>query len=187
MIGSIRRDLHLRKPSLVAALPAISKARTDESTSWKAPSTSVALMPRTGKPATTPFPRTDSIPFWTPAEPEWNHKGKNNENLKGTKPGMNSLGIEPPLISDTNSRSSPSFSSFGENSILTLAYWPEPPAIPRIKWRISQAVNHNSTWLFLVCIVNNSRLCNSLSVSNLWLTNITFYFKFSLHSVNNDF
>merc|ERR1719183_1244035 len=64
--------------------PAISKAITDESTSWYWPSSSVALHPITGKPASTPEPITLSSPLATP--------------------GMYSLGTVPPLISCSNTK-----------------------------------------------------------------------------------
>merc|ERR1712085_98669 len=48
-------------------------------------------IPKTGNPATTPVPRTDSIPLATP--------------------GMYSFGTDPPLISDANSKSIESSSS----------------------------------------------------------------------------
>ncbi len=78
MIGSSRTEPPFCSASRVAARVAISKARTDESTSWKAPSMSVALRSTTGKPARTPSPTTDSMPFSTP--------------------GMYSFGTAPPTI-----------------------------------------------------------------------------------------
>ena len=68
----------LRIASLNAIEPAILNAISEESTSWKQPSTSVTLMSTTGKPASTP----DSIASWMP----WS-----------TGP-MYSFGIEPPTI-----------------------------------------------------------------------------------------
>ena len=54
IIGSRSFAAALFIASLNAARAAISKANTDESTSWLAPSTNSALKSITGKPATTP-------------------------------------------------------------------------------------------------------------------------------------
>mmetsp|Transcript_17777 Transcript_17777/g.40738 ORF Transcript_17777/g.40738 Transcript_17777/m.40738 type:complete len:242 (-) Transcript_17777:1466-2191(-) len=103
--GSISLAPASRRPLRAAARPAISNAITDESTSWNAPSTSVALQPITGKPASTPDDMTDSSPLATP--------------------GMYSLGTVPPLISCAKRK--PPSSSSGSNLTITLANWPEPP------------------------------------------------------------
>src|SRR3546814_7604215 len=65
-------------PSRKAARDAISKASPLESTSWLAPSISVAVKSISGKPASTPVSRADLRPFSTP--------------------GMNSRGTEPPVM-----------------------------------------------------------------------------------------
>mmetsp|Transcript_31773 Transcript_31773/g.68281 ORF Transcript_31773/g.68281 Transcript_31773/m.68281 type:complete len:232 (-) Transcript_31773:1487-2182(-) len=103
--GSMSLAPASRRPLRAAARPAISKAITEESTSWKAPSTSVALHPMTGKPASTPEDIMDSSPLATP--------------------GMYSLGTVPPLISC--SKRKPPSSSSGSKRTTILANWPEPP------------------------------------------------------------
>mmetsp|Transcript_83802 Transcript_83802/g.215751 ORF Transcript_83802/g.215751 Transcript_83802/m.215751 type:complete len:216 (+) Transcript_83802:472-1119(+) len=102
--GSRTTGLHFDAPSLKPARPATSKAITEESTGWKAPSMSFTFTSTTGKLADTPLSIWASIPFCTP--------------------GMYSFGIAPPLISLTNSKPSP---LFGSRTNCTLAYWPEPP------------------------------------------------------------
>merc|ERR1719183_2874973 len=111
IIGSISLAPASLSPLRAACRPAISKAMTEESTSWYEPSTKVALQPMTGKPASTPLDMMDSRPLATP--------------------GMYSLGTAPPLISWSNMKpevapSSDSASS-GSNLTTILANWPEPP------------------------------------------------------------
>mmetsp|Transcript_7447 Transcript_7447/g.12559 ORF Transcript_7447/g.12559 Transcript_7447/m.12559 type:complete len:327 (+) Transcript_7447:523-1503(+) len=111
IIGSISCAPAARRPLRAHCRPAISKAMTDESTSWKPPSTRVALHPMTGKPARTPLVIIDSRPL--------------------AAPGMYSLGTEPPLMSWSKMKptgpSSSSAASSGSNLTTILAYWPEPP------------------------------------------------------------
>ena len=66
MIGSRSLAPAFFRPSRIAARAAISKARTDESTSWYAPSISATLKSITGKPASGPESITDLMPFSTP-------------------------------------------------------------------------------------------------------------------------
>ena len=87
MIGSSRTEPPFCRASRNAAREAISKASTDESTSWKAPSISVALTSTTGKPARTPAPMTLLMPFSTP--------------------GTYSFGTAPPTILDSNTLPAP--------------------------------------------------------------------------------
>mmetsp|Transcript_7535 Transcript_7535/g.25508 ORF Transcript_7535/g.25508 Transcript_7535/m.25508 type:complete len:202 (-) Transcript_7535:1422-2027(-) len=106
IMGSMRREPAPLRPWRVAMRPAISKASTDESTSWYWPSMRRALTPSTGKPATTPLESTLSMPFCTP--------------------GQYSLGMAPPLISDSNTKSASAL-SMGSSIIFTLANCPLPP------------------------------------------------------------
>ena len=70
-----------------ASEPATLKAISEESVSWYLPSTSVTRTSTIGKPARTPFSSASSTPFSTA--------------------GMNSVGIDPPLILFTKSKPSP--------------------------------------------------------------------------------
>merc|ERR1719183_3145585 len=119
IIGSISLAPASRRPLRAAARPAISKAITDESTSWKAPSVRVALTPMTGKPARMPLDMIDSRPFATP--------------------GMYSLGTEPPLISCSNWKPASSPTS-GSNLTCTLANWPEPPDCFLCVWSMTHGL-----------------------------------------------
>ena len=83
MIGSIRMGLALRAASRKAAVAAILKAMSDESTSWCLPSVRVTFRSTTGKPARGPVVMASCMPLSTA--------------------GMYSRGMRPPLTSLANS------------------------------------------------------------------------------------
>ena len=82
MIGSSSFAPALRMPSRIHIRPAISNARTLESTSWNLPSSRATLKSITGKPARGPLSITDWMPFSTP--------------------GMYSFGTAPPTMRLSN-------------------------------------------------------------------------------------
>ena len=82
MIGSNSVGPPFWQASLKAMEPQILKASSEESTSWKLPSSSVTFTSTTWYPASTP----ESMAPWTP----WSTQG------------MNSFGIAPPVTLSSN-------------------------------------------------------------------------------------
>ena len=92
-------------PSRKQALAAISNASAELSTSWYLPSVRVYLKSTVWKPASTPVEDCIRMPFSTA--------------------GMYSFGTVPPTT--LFSKTMPALRSSGSNTILTSAYWPDPP------------------------------------------------------------